>query len=96
MIRLLTLQVDSSTACNRTVTPLAPPLTKSEVLAMPLALFDVPASQITGSTVPIDAVVYGSNNTSGLIDETGSANAPVVGDDPARSSIERIDLAGSW
>ncbi len=61
-----------------------------------VALFNVPASQITGSTVPIDAVVYGGNNTSGLIDETGTANAPEVGDAPAGSSIERTDLAGSW
>lgn len=61
-----------------------------------VALFAIPASQVTGSTVPVDAVVYGPNNNSGLIDETGSANGPEVGDAPGGSSIERTDLAGSW
>ena len=61
-----------------------------------VALFDVPAAAITTSTVPIDAVVYGPNNNSGLIDETGSANAPEVGDAAGGSSIERVDLAGAW
>lgn len=61
-----------------------------------LALFDVQASQITASTVPIDAVIYGPNNSSGLVDESGTANGPEVGDAPAGSSIERTDLAGSW
>ncbi|MCP4662152.1 MAG: hypothetical protein GY856_42660 [bacterium] len=51
---------------------------------------------VTASTVPIDAVVYGSNNNNGLIDETGSANPPEVGDAPGGSSIERTNLAGSW
>lgn len=61
-----------------------------------IALFAVPATQWTSSTVPIDAVIYGPNNNNGLIDETGSANAPEVGDAPAGSSIERTDLAGAW
>jgi endonuclease I len=61
-----------------------------------VALFDVPAAQVTASTVPIDAVVYGANNSNGLIDETGAANAPEVGDAPSGSSLERTDLAGSW
>lgn len=61
-----------------------------------VALFNVPAAAITGSTVPIDAVVYGPNNDSNLIDETGSANAPEVGDAPEGQSIERLDEAGSW
>jgi hypothetical protein len=61
-----------------------------------VALFDVPASQITSTTVPIDAVVYGPNNTNGLIDENGKASPPEVGDAPAGSTIERVDLAGAW
>ena len=61
-----------------------------------VALFDVPCAQVSGSTVPVDAVVYGPNNNSGLIDETGSANAPEVGDASAGSSLERVDLAGAW
>jgi hypothetical protein len=61
-----------------------------------VALFNVPAAFVTSSTVPIDAVVYGPNNNSSLIDETGSANAPEVGDASSGSSIERTDLGGSW
>ncbi len=61
-----------------------------------VALFNVPAVAITASTVPIDAVIYGPNNDNGLIDETGSANPPEVGDAPGGSSIERTDLGGSW
>jgi len=61
-----------------------------------VALFNVPAAAITGSTVPIDAVVYGPNNSSNLIDETGSANSPEVGDASEGSSIERTTLGGSW
>ena len=61
-----------------------------------VALFDVACARVNGSTVPVDAVIYGPNNSSSLIDETGSANAPEVGDAPAGSSIERVDLAGAW
>ncbi len=61
-----------------------------------VALFNVPASAVTASTVPIDAVIYGPNNNNGLIDESGSASASDVGDAPSGSSIERVDLAGSW
>ena len=61
-----------------------------------VALFNVPAAAITGSTVPIDAVVYGPDNANGLIDETGSANPPEVGVPPTAQSIERVDLAGNW
>ncbi len=61
-----------------------------------VALFDVPATAINPSTVPIDAVIYGPNNDNGLIDESGTAPPPDVGDAAAGSSIERSDLAGSW
>ncbi|RMH18886.1 MAG: hypothetical protein D6696_12155, partial [Acidobacteria bacterium] len=61
-----------------------------------VALFDVPCAQVNASTVPVDAVVYGPNNNNGLIDETGVANPPEVGDAGPGSSIERLDLAGSW
>ncbi len=74
----------------------SPDLQNSGSTADGVALFDVPSAQITTSTVPVDAVIYGGSNTSGLIDETGSANPPDVGDAPAGSSIERSDLAGTW
>ncbi len=61
-----------------------------------VALFDVPATQVTASTVPIDAVIYGPDNENGLIDETGTPPPPNVGDVESGSSIERFDLAGSW
>ena len=61
-----------------------------------IALFNVPCAQVNGSTVPVDAVIYGPNNNNGLIDETGTANTPEVGDASAGSSIERTSLAGGW
>lgn len=73
-----------------------PDFQNSGTTADGVALFDVPAAQVNASTVPIDAVVYGGSNTSGLIDETGFANPPEVGDAPDGSSIERTDLTGSW
>jgi beta-lactamase superfamily II metal-dependent hydrolase len=61
-----------------------------------VALFNKPAVQVDASTVPVDAVIYGPNNNNGLIDETGVANSPEVGDAPEGWSIERVDLAGAW
>ncbi len=61
-----------------------------------VALFDKPTFQVSASTVPIDAVVYGPDNANGLIDETGAANPPEVGDAPAGSSIVRMTLSGTW
>ena len=74
----------------------SPDLQNSGSVADGVALFDVPATSVTTSTVPVDAVVYGSSNSDSLIDETGSANSPEVGDAPDGSSIERTDLAGTW
>lgn len=74
----------------------APDFQNSGTDADGVALFDRRAAFVTPATVPIDAVVYGPSNGNGLIDETGSANSPDVGDAPAGSSIERTDLAGSW
>jgi|GEM_PF-5856687 len=61
-----------------------------------VALFDVLASSITPSTVPIDAVIYDSPNTNSLMDETGNPGTPDVGDAPNGSSVERTNNAGSW
>ncbi len=73
-----------------------PDFQNSGTTADGVALFNVAAGLVTSATVPIDAVVYGGSNTNGLIDETGTANIPEVGDAPSGSSIERLDLAGSW
>lgn len=56
-----------------------------------IALFDVPAAAVTGATVPVDAVIYGDMNVSGLIDETGMVGAVDVGDAPGGSSIRMLD-----
>ncbi|MBL4685057.1 MAG: hypothetical protein JKY37_10740, partial [Nannocystaceae bacterium] len=39
---------------------------------------------------PIDAVIYGEDNLSGLIDHTGEVVAPHVGDAPEGGSIVRV------
>ena len=74
----------------------SPDIQNSGSIGDAVALFNVPAASITASTVPVDAVVYGPNNNNSLIDETGAANAPEVGDTAGGSSIERTDIAGSW
>lgn len=73
-----------------------PDLQNSGTDADGVALFNFRCPQIRADTVPVDAVVYGAGNSSGLIDETGAANAPEVGDAPGGASIERIDLGGNW
>jgi hypothetical protein len=73
-----------------------PDLQNSGTVGDGLALFDVPATEVTPSTVPIDAVVYGPNNDTGLIDESGGVNPADVGDAPGGSSIERTTVAGGW
>lgn len=74
----------------------SPDFQNSGSVADGVVLFNLPADRVTATTVPADAVVYGETNSNGLIDETGSANPPEVGDAPAGASIERFDLAGSW
>ena len=73
-----------------------PDLQNSGSVADAVALFDVPASSITALTVPIDAVIFGTTNSDGLLDETGVGNTPEVGDAPAGSSVERTNLGGAW
>jgi len=60
-----------------------------------VALFNVTADAIASDTTPIDAVVYGGNNGNDLIDETGTAPAPDVGDAPSGDSIG-LQLYGAW
>ncbi len=54
-----------------------------------VALFAVPANQVNNLTVPMDAVLYGPSNDNGLMDETGEAGEPDVGDVSSGSSLER-------
>jgi len=54
-----------------------------------VALFAVPAAQVTDTTVPVDAVLYGDSNDNGLWDETGAAGEVDVGDASSGASISR-------
>ena len=68
----------------------SPDLQNSGSAADAIALFDRPAGEVTAGTVPIDAVIYGSPNTAGLIDESGTAPSITdVGDADRNESIER-------
>ena len=67
----------------------SPDLQNSGSTADAVGLFDIPASDINGSSVPLDVVIYGSSNNSGLIDETGTARDPDVADANANSSLAR-------
>lgn len=61
-----------------------------------IGLFDVVASSITSSTVPIDAVVYGGSNGAGFIGPDGNVVAePHVGDAESDQSIVRTG-AETW
>lgn len=61
-----------------------------------VALFDVTLDAIAADTVPVDAVIYGSaSNGNNLIDETGIAPAPHVGDAPNGDSIVLLS-DGTW
>jgi hypothetical protein len=72
-----------------------PNLQNGGIFADGLALFNVPATSITSTTVPTDAVIYGIINFAGLIDETGAPGAvDFFGFGPAGASIEITD--GGW
>ncbi len=67
-----------------------PDLQNSGATADGVALFPVPLSQLTGTTVPIDAVIYGGANDNGLWDESGGPGEVDVGDANSGSSISRV------
>jgi hypothetical protein len=54
-----------------------------------VGLFAMTAEEISDDSVPVDAVLYGKTNTSGLVDETGQAGAVDVNDASSGSSIAR-------
>ena len=66
-----------------------PDIQNSGSAADGIALFDVPASSITATTVPIDAVIYGGENSANLLDESGGPGNVDVGDANGGSSIAR-------
>jgi Lamin Tail Domain len=70
-------------------------LQNSGATADGVALFDVPVEEVTAETVPLAAVIYGDENSSGLLDETGLPGSANVADAPGGSSIER-GIDGVW
>jgi hypothetical protein len=74
---------------------LADDIQNSGATADGVALFNVPKNQVTKTTVPIDAVLYGTNNTNNLLGPSGSAAPVNVGDAPSGSSLLRTSKA-TW
>lgn len=74
---------------------LDPDLQNGGVTADAVALFDLPAEAVTAETLPVDVVLYGASNDSGLLDPTGAVAAVDVADAPGGASIER-GLDGLW
>jgi hypothetical protein len=66
-----------------------PPLPTSSTPASGVALFAVPLAQaLPAGAIPVDSVVYGTTNTSGLLGPDGQPGAPVPATPPG-SSLER-------
>lgn len=60
-----------------------------------VAVFDVAAGAVGPGTVPLDAVIYGPDNSNGLLDETGMAGMVDVADAPSGNSV-RLQSDGTW
>jgi hypothetical protein len=61
-----------------------------------VALFLGKPGSITAGTVPLDAVIYGDTNGSGLLDANGDMPPPHVATAPEGSSIRRTALTPTW
>jgi hypothetical protein len=61
-----------------------------------MALFLGEAASITSATIPVDAVIYGMNNSSNLLDANGDTPEPHVGNAGAGESIRRTALDAEW
>ena len=57
-----------------------------------VALFNVPASEVNESTVPIDVVIYDEPNSNNLINTTGYTGSVDVADASEGKSIERTNV----
>ncbi len=73
----------------------SPDLQNSGSTADGIAIFAAANADVDGDTVPVDAVIYGGSNTSGLIDASGSAPDPHVRDAKSGDTIVRIG-EGEW
>lgn len=61
-----------------------------------IALFADIEANIQTDTVPVDAVIYGIANGSGLLDAAGATPPPHVGDAASTQSIRRTALSETW
>ncbi len=61
-----------------------------------VALFDMAEDAVLPETHPLDAVIYGDDNMSGLIDPMGNTPPPHVGDASSTNSIRRTSAASTW
>ena len=71
---------------------LDPDLSEDATPGNGVALFDVLEDAVLPGTLPLDAVIYGDDNTSGLIDPMGNTPPPHVGDAGSTDSIRRTDM----
>ena len=74
---------------------LAPDLQNGGATADGVALFDVTAEELLEETIPLDTVLYGETNDSGLLGPLGVPSVVHVADAPGGSSIER-GVDGIW
>jgi len=74
---------------------LEPDMQNSGALADGVALFDIPVASVNGGSVPLDAVIYGDANGSGLLDESGAAGNVDVVDAPSTDSVQLLS-DGTW
>jgi hypothetical protein len=75
----------------------SPGLFRDDLLGGGVALFELPPEQITIRTVPLDAVIYGPNNDSGLMDASGAVPGDAHVPHPVEGgSIQRTSLADTW
>ncbi len=74
---------------------LSPNLQNSGATADGVAIFNVVEDDVATSTIPLDAVIYGADNVSNLLDARGETPEPHVGDAPAGGTIVRTGR-DSW
>ena len=67
----------------------APDLAPGGTAGNGVALFDIPADQITASTIPLDALVYGATNNS-LLDPSGNIAQPMTLAPPGGSYFRAV------
>jgi hypothetical protein len=78
------------------VADFSPDLEASGLDADGVALFVGAPQDIAVDTVPVDAVIYGTTNSSGLLDSNGDTPEPHVGDAPPLQSLRRTALEPEW